>query len=56
MVSVLDAPTGDSDETRIPLMKILQVEFSPHLLPDREAILRALGTKLFPPSVLMPER
>lgn len=43
MVSVLDAPTGDSDETRIPLMKILQVEFSPRLLPDREAILKGLG-------------
>jgi hypothetical protein len=30
-------------ETRISLMKILQIEFSPRLLPDREAILKGLG-------------
>ena len=40
---VPDAPTGDSDETRISLTKILQIEFSPRLLPDREAILKGLG-------------
>jgi hypothetical protein len=30
-------------ETRISLTKILQIEFSPRLLPDREAILKGLG-------------
>lgn len=43
MVSVTGARPGDSEERRIALINILQIEFSPNLLPDREAILKRHG-------------